>query len=64
MKKSGCKTWGNGKDWKCPKPREGGWVRTWPLDGEEKLDRNNNISSNVNSNNFSTGGVKPMVNKV
>ncbi|CAG9771181.1 unnamed protein product [Ceutorhynchus assimilis] len=56
FKKSGSKTWGNGRDWNCPKPREGGWVRIWPLDGEEKLDRNNN--------NFNNCGVKVMVNKI
>ncbi|XP_050309919.1 probable tubulin polyglutamylase TTLL2 [Anthonomus grandis grandis] len=57
--KSDYKPWGNGRDWNCPKPSEGGWVRIWPWDGEEKLDRNNNVS-----NHFNNAGVKSMVNKI
>lgn len=63
LKKSIYKTWGNGRDWNFPKASEGGWVRIWPMDGEEKLDRNNNININ-NLSNLNNGGVKNMVNKV
>lgn len=53
------KTWGNGRDWRRPRPREGGWVRIWPFNCESKLDRNNNVS-------FYGGnmGVKAMVSQV
>ncbi|XP_066156601.1 probable tubulin polyglutamylase TTLL2 [Euwallacea fornicatus] len=53
-------TWGNGRDWRRPRSGEGGWVRIWPLNGEDKLDKNNNIGGNSSSN----MGVKVMVNKV
>ncbi|XP_050501600.1 probable tubulin polyglutamylase TTLL2 isoform X2 [Diabrotica virgifera virgifera] len=55
-KKSECKTWGNGRDWNFPKPREGGWVRIWPFALEVQ-----NKQSNGNNN---SNQIKNMVNKV
>ncbi|XP_074031183.1 probable tubulin polyglutamylase TTLL2 isoform X2 [Leptinotarsa decemlineata] len=54
-KKTNLKSWGNGRDWNLPKPREGGWVRIWPLAVEVSEKPTNNINN---------GHVKGMVNKV
>ncbi|KAF7279569.1 hypothetical protein GWI33_007031 [Rhynchophorus ferrugineus] len=61
-KKYSNKNWGNGRDWNYPKAREGGWVRLWPMDAVEKIDRNNNISNSTGST--GSTAVKSMVNKV
>ncbi|KAG5879647.1 hypothetical protein JTB14_034447 [Gonioctena quinquepunctata] len=53
-KKSDSKSWGNGRDWNLPKPREGGWVRIWPLAVEVPH----------KPNHANNGYVKGMVNKV
>ncbi|XP_060518781.1 probable tubulin polyglutamylase TTLL2 [Cylas formicarius] len=49
------KIWGNGKDWSCPIPREGGWVRIWPM----TLDH-----GDENGNPIVSGGIKNVVNAV
>lgn len=49
------KAWGNGRDWNFPPPREGGWVRIWPLKIEMPTRVNNNPNNTY---------VKNMVNKV
>lgn len=54
-KKHDYKTWGNGRNWKFSTPREGGWIRIWPI----AMDATNNDVNDINS-----GYVKNMVNKV
>lgn len=63
FRKPGFKAWGNGRDWRRPKARDGGWVRIWPLCNEDRLDGNNNVSVSGNSG-PNKMGVKAMVNKV
>ncbi|KAH1013397.1 hypothetical protein HUJ04_002390 [Dendroctonus ponderosae] len=63
LRRPGFKTWGNGRDWRRPKARDGGWVRVWPLDSEEQLDGNNNVSISGNTG-LNKMGVKAMVNKI
>ncbi|XP_030749524.1 probable tubulin polyglutamylase TTLL2 isoform X2 [Sitophilus oryzae] len=62
IKRCSHKTWGNGRDWNIPRSTEGGWVRLWPMETEEKIDKNNNVNSN--NNNTGPVGIKNMVNKV
>lgn len=54
-RKTDYKVWGNGRDWNFPSPREGGWVRIWPLTIEVP---------NAGNNSSNNGYVKGMVNKV
>ncbi|XP_018564642.1 probable tubulin polyglutamylase TTLL2 [Anoplophora glabripennis] len=55
-KKHDYKNWGNGRNWRFATPREGGWVRIWPI----AMDAKSNDLNDSNSN----GYVKNMVNKV
>lgn len=55
-RKHDCKIWGNGRNWKFATPREGGWIRIWPL----AIDISRNDASDSNN----SGYVKTMVNKV
>ncbi|KAJ8913513.1 hypothetical protein NQ315_017063 [Exocentrus adspersus] len=54
VRKPDYKIWGNGRNWKYATPREGGWVRIWPID----------VSSNGINDPSNSGYVKAMVNKM